>query len=132
MGTKHLFISDLNFNYKLWQSELSFYLQEINIYEEYLSEVAHKWTDKSVKAQVEHFQNQFIIQREQNEILTHDLKIKAEQLAAYAKHHETAINHVHFDKDTNILSEVSERVESFKNIFSELKTEFKKFLSKYL
>ena len=97
MATKHLFLSDLNFNYKLWQSELSFYLQEIGIYEEYLSEVAEKWTDKGVKTEVEHFQNQFIIQKGQNEILAHEIRIKAEDIAKYAKAHATAINHVHFE-----------------------------------
>ena len=118
MATRHLFLSDLNFNYKLWQSELAFYSQEIGIYEAYLSEVAEKWTDKGVKAEVEHFQNQFIIQREQNEILAHDLKIKMETLASYAKAHNTAINHVHFDDKNDSLSEITEKIDSYEKIFS--------------
>lgn len=132
MATKHIFLSDLNFYYKLCLSELAFYLAEIKIYEDHLAEVAQKWTDKSVKAEVEHFQNQFIVQREQNDILTHEFNIRMVELSDYAKSNATAVNHIHFDNHNAFLSKISERVESYKKIFGELKSDFRRFLSKYL
>jgi hypothetical protein len=132
MATKHLFLNDLHFNSKLWANEISFFQQEIGLYEGFLSEVAQRWTDKTVMSELEHFQNQFIIQREQSEILAHDIKLFQKEIADYAKVNDTAVNHKHFDAKAGELSSMDERVEIYKSICNELKTEFKNFLSKYL
>jgi hypothetical protein len=132
MATKHLFLSDLHFNHKLWQNELSFFQQEIGLYEGYLAEVAQRWSDKEVKSELEHFQNQFIIQREQSEILVHDIKLAQQAAANFAKENEVAIDHKHFDDKAGALATMAERVDTYKDIYNELKGDFKKFLAKYL
>jgi hypothetical protein len=132
MATKHLFLSDLHFNHKLWQNELSFFQQEIGLYEGYLAEVAQRWSDKEVKRELEHFQNQFIIQKEQAEILVHDIKLAQQAAANFAKENEVAIDHKHFDDKAGTLATMAERVDTYKDIYSELKGDFKKFLAKYL
>ncbi len=91
MATKHVYLTDLHVNFKLWENEVVFFQQEIGIYEGYLSEVASKWTDKEVLSELEHFQNQFIIQKNQADILAHDIKIFQENMANYAKDNQTAI-----------------------------------------
>jgi len=132
MATRHLFLSDLHFNHKLWQNELSFLQQEIGLYEGYLAEAAQRWSDKEVKSQLEHFQNQFIIQREQTEILVHDIKLAQQASANFAKEHEVAIDHKHFDDSAVALATLEERVNTHKDIYNELKGNFKTFLAKYL
>ena len=46
-----------------WLSKMKFYTDEISILKNRLGEIASKNSDKEVLAQVEHFQNQLIIQR---------------------------------------------------------------------
>ena len=132
MSTKHLTLSDLHFSHKLWQKEMNFYLDEITIYEGYLAEVAQRWTNKDVLSELEHFQNQFIIQKEQAEILSHDVKTTQESLEKFAKNNQTAIDHKYFDSSADLHLKMADRVETYKKIYSELKANFRNFLSKYM
>ena len=121
-------IDELHFEYQLWNSEASFFADELKIYQNRLEEIASKNTKSEVRAQIEHFQNQFIVQKEQIDILKHEVTVYEQALATYAKENPIAIDHKLFE--TN--SELTERAEMFKKIFSELKTEFKKFASEWM
>lgn len=132
MATKHLLLSDLHFSYKLWASEMAFFNQEILLFEGYLAEIAKRWTDPEVLSELEHLQNQFIIQKEQAEILEHDIKIFQQNMSLYARENETGIEHKYFDSKANEMSLMSNRVETYKSIYSTLKKEFKVYLSKYM
>ncbi|MBM3430464.1 MAG: hypothetical protein FJX99_05720 [Bacteroidetes bacterium] len=59
METKE-FIYDQHQKHLDYLNKLEFYMEEITILKERLSEVTAKNTDKEVLKQVEHFQNQFI------------------------------------------------------------------------
>jgi hypothetical protein len=132
MATKHLFLSDLHFSCKLWANEISFFNEEIGLFEGYLAEIAKRWTDSDVLAELEHFQNQFIVQKEQADILLHDINVFQNGMSVYAKNNETAIEHKHFDSKADEIGKVADRVETFKTIYSGLKKEFRVFLSKYM
>src|SRR6201984_3491948 len=71
--TKH--IDDLHFEHELWASEAKFYTDELKIYQKRLDEIASKNTSEDVRKQVEHFQNKFIIQKEQLDILNHEVTV---------------------------------------------------------
>ena len=49
-----------------WLSKMKFYTDEITILKNRLGEIASKNNQKDVLAQVEHFQNQLIIQKNSN------------------------------------------------------------------
>jgi len=132
MATKHIYLSDLHFDHKVWNNTLKFYKEELDLYAGYLAEVAERWTDKDVKAELEHFQNQFHIQNNELDTLVHDIKMHEEELTKFAKENETAIQHVHFDDHSEHHNAMGDRVATFKKIYEELKDEFKKFLAKYL
>jgi len=132
MATKHLFLSDLHFSFKLWANEMAFFNQEIALFEGYLAEIAKRWSDQEVLAELEHFQNQFIVQREQAELLAHDIKIFQQNMSVFAKDNESAIEHKYFDSKANETAKVAERVETYKSIYAAHKKEFRKFLSKYM
>lgn len=132
MATKHLFLSDLHFSYKLWANEIAFFNQEISLFEGYLAEIAKRWTDQEVLAELEHFQSQFIIQKEQADILQHDIKIFQQDMSQYAKENETGIEHKYFDSKADETGLISNRVETYKSIYSTLKKEFRVYLSKYM
>jgi hypothetical protein len=132
MATKHLFLSDLHFSFKLWANEMAFFNQEIALFEGYLSEIAKRWSDQDVLAELEHFQNQFILQKEQANILAHDIRTFQYNMSVFAKDNESAIEHKHFDSKADETSQVAERVETYKTIYATLKKEFNVFLSKYM
>lgn len=124
--TKH--IDDLHFEHQLWSSQAKFYTDELKIYQKRLEEIASKNTNIDVRKQVEHFQNQFIIQKEQLDILNHEITVHEQWLAKYAKEHPVAIDHKLFTdhKDMHVKSE------TFQKLYAELKDEFRKFVSKWM
>jgi hypothetical protein len=120
--TKH--IDELHFEHQLWTSEAKFYADELKIYQNRLAEVAAKNPSVEVRKQIEHFQNKFIIQKEQLDILNHEVTVHEQWLAKYAKEHPVAIDHRSFADHTVM----HEKMDSFHKIYNELKQEFKKFL----
>ena len=126
--TKPVYLQDLHFEHRLWTNQLSFYKQEVNIFENYLGEVSVKNTNHDAMAGVEHFQNQFIRQKEVIDELVHDIKIHEQNLAQFAKEHPVAIDHVHFHDHTSF----RDRMEMFEKIYAELKMEFRRFLAKWM
>ena len=124
MTTKMKHIDDLHFEHQLWMSEAKFFADELKIYQKRLAEVASKNTKEDVRKQVEHLQNQFIIQKEQLDILNHRVNEHEQWLEKYANNHPVAIDHKLFpDHDS-----MHEKMDTFKKLYSELKKEFLQFL----
>jgi hypothetical protein len=67
-------IYQLHEEHKTWLNKLLFYKDELKIMEKRILEVAERNTSKEVRALADHFTNQLIIQKEQIDILTHDIK----------------------------------------------------------
>ena len=124
--TKHL--DDLHFDHQLWKSEANFYADELKIYQKRLAEVASKNTSDEVRKQVEHFQNKFIIQKEQMDILNHEVNVHEQWLAKFAKENPVAIDHHLFADHTAM----HEKMQSFSKIYAELKNEFNHFLATWM
>lgn len=109
-----------------WKNSIDFYLDEIKILEERLGEVAQKNNKPSITANVEHFQNQFILQRESLQILRHDvhaqqLKVEADILPKNRLTDEEVIGNQDFLRDRQQVAE---------KIFIELRHSFYRFLSR--
>ena len=126
--TKNKHIDDLHFEHQLWTSEAKFFADELKIYQKRLEEVASKNTAQNILKQVEHFQNKFIIQKEQLGILNHEVTVHEQWLAKQAKNHPTAIDHQLFG-DHKVMHE---RMDVFRKIYAELKVEFNRFLASSL
>ena len=47
--------------------------------------------------EVEHFQNQFIVQKQNIDAFLHDINADEHKLVEFAKDHPVALNHVHFE-----------------------------------
>lgn len=121
-------LDELHFEHQLWASEARFFAEELKIYQNRLAEVASKNTATDVRKQVEHFQNQFIIQKEQLDIIHHLANEHEQWLAKYAKENPTAIDHVDF-ADHAVLRD---KVEIFKKLYTELKADFLKFVATWM
>ena len=110
-----------------WKSNVELVRSEISIFQNELKEIVEKNNHEEVLKGVEHFQNQFVRQLEVSDELLHDL---------HAKDHEYAIkSESGLDADT-ILTEadnkLKDRAITYDKLFTELKTEFRLFLEKWM
>ena len=107
---------------------MRFYMDELSIFENRLSELVQRNTKVEVTSEIEHFQNQFIRQREVAEQLISKCNDHEKFLANQAKEHPVAIDHMLFADHTKLRDEA----EVYDKIYSELKTEFMNLLRKWM
>jgi hypothetical protein len=113
---------------KEWANNLSFYKDEIKVMENRLGEIATKNTSKDILAQVEHFQNQLIIQKDQISKISHDLNLNNDAISSEIRKNPTAVDHRRISDHTAI----RESMQTFEKLFSELKTDLYGHLSKWM
>ncbi|MFM7851037.1 MAG: hypothetical protein ACKO96_03775, partial [Flammeovirgaceae bacterium] len=58
----------------MWLNEMIFFKEELGIFDKYLLEIVRKNTGQDIMKAIEHFQNQFIRQKEVIDELTHDIR----------------------------------------------------------
>jgi hypothetical protein len=117
-------IPKLHGEYRLWMNELNFCKEEIRIFERHLENVINNNTDPATTAQVEHFQNQFIREREVIDELKHKLNISERQLAGFVRELSgLGLESIKMDNHPNL----REEIKMFRKIYTELKNEFRKF-----
>ena len=121
-------INELHEEHRTWLNKLLFYEDELIIMASRIAEVEKKNTSKDVLALVDHFQNQLVIQKEQIDILKHDIK-------SHALFLEGAIIKNHDSIDDEKFSDHKKHRESilvFEKIFNDLRAELIQFLSKWM
>jgi hypothetical protein len=121
-------ISDLHLDHKEWLNALRFYKDELAIFEHRLEEVAQRNTKQDVMAQLEHFQNQFIREREVIDELRHDIKARENEVEKEHKDNPVAIEHRWF----NDHADLRDRFQTFERLYTELKGEFRRWLAERL
>ena len=121
-------LMELHAEHSEWQNKIRFYKEQLKNFENELSEFVKQNDSGEQMAAVEHFQNQFIMQREHLDIMRHDFK-----------QYENAIEHMQehaIDKTAeglHVLQENnSDRLLQFEKLFHELRHEFYAFLNKSL
>lgn len=122
------YIADLHFDHMEWINSLRFYKEEIAILERRLEEIVRRNNKPDVLAELEHFQNQFIREKEVIDELRHDIKVHENFLEKESKEHPVAIDHRYFTDHT----ELRDRFVTFEKIYAELKLEFHKWLAKHM
>jgi hypothetical protein len=123
-GTKHL--SDLHFEHQVWLNTLQFCKDEITIFERRMGELATRNTNSTLLAELEHFQNQYIRQREVIDVLRHDIKQHENFLEKESLEHPTAIDRRSFTDH----AELRNQMETFEKLYRELKDEFYRWVAK--
>ncbi len=127
-STKHIYMKDLHFELKVWLNELNFFKEEVGFFENRLMEVARKNTDREMMIELEHFQNQFIRQKEVIDETRHDVKQAENQLELFAHDHPIASDHIYFDDHGSL----RESMNIFRDIYTDLKKNFLRFLAKWM
>ncbi|SHF48647.1 hypothetical protein [Flavisolibacter ginsengisoli] len=122
-------IRSLHLEYQLWVRELIFYKEEIKIFESHLEDLVSRNTRQGVQVQIEHFQNQFICQKEVIDILKHKLNISERQLAAFVYDLSGGvIDSIRMDNH----SELREEIQTFRRLYKKLKTYFRHFETEWM
>ncbi len=111
-----------------WHQRMSFYKDEIKVLQNRLGEVVNKNTSKDMLAQAEHFQNKFIVFRNNIDELNHKINVSEDQLMDHIKQNPTAVDHRKVEDHTEVRSEVSEMEKSF----SDLRGEVHAYLAKWM
>lgn len=121
-------IGDLHLDQREWLNALKFYKEDIAILEHRLEDIVRRNTGQEVMAELEHFQNQFIREREVIDELRHDIKQEENVLEKEMKDHPVAIEHRYFADHTDL----RDRFQTFEKLYRELKQEFHHWLVKWM
>lgn len=111
-----------------WTRELSFYKDELAVLNTRLEEVAKQNTGSEVMAQVEHFQNKFIMLREQLDILKHDVNLRNEAVNKLAAERPEHIGERYTTESDALL----DRMKDYARSIADTRYEFNTFLARTL
>lgn len=111
-----------------WLKKLDFYKDEISILKGRLEELATKNNAQDVLAEVERFQNQFIIQRNNIDEIAHKVREHEQSLLEEIKSNPVAVDH----RKVEYHAVEQDLVNSFEKVFNEVREDFNKFSSKWM
>jgi NAD-dependent SIR2 family protein deacetylase len=111
-----------------WHQKMSFYKDEIKVLQNRLGEVVNKNTSKDMLAQAEHFQNRFIVFKNNIDELNHKINLSEDQLMLSIKQNPTAVDHRKVEDHREVREEVTVIDKSFTDLRSEVNT----YLSKWM
>jgi predicted RNase H-like nuclease (RuvC/YqgF family) len=121
-------ISELHTEHTEWLNKFSFYREEIQSFNNRLSDLVKANSIVEVTAQIEHFQNQFIRQNEVIDELRHEIRSHESSLVQQVGANPVASDH----RTVTDHAGLRDKVLTFEKIYTELKQEFNHFLSKSL
>ncbi|MFL1895316.1 hypothetical protein ACJRPK_06410 [Aquimarina sp. 2-A2] len=87
-----------HFEHQHWRRQLLFWEDELKFFENRLSELVGRWTKKDVLAQLEHFQNQFILHKEVIDTLQHDINVHETDMSEHSKKGKSEVLNTNFTK----------------------------------
>ncbi|MFZ4426967.1 MAG: hypothetical protein ACOYOO_07405 [Saprospiraceae bacterium] len=117
---------DLHFEHILWIKELDFFEGELKFFENRLGDLVMRYRSIEVLAQLEHFQNQFIRQKEVLDKLSRDIRVHEQALSLKIKKEQPLSDLLPGEH-----TELRRRMADFRKIYSGLKEKFFAFLAKW-
>lgn len=106
--------------HKEWQGKINFYKEQISSLTGELDDFVMREKNPESLANVEHFQNQFIRQREVLDIMRHDFKQHENAIEGHSENPLQNLAAMHMSE--------REKLTQFEKIFKELREEFHNFL----
>jgi len=128
MEKEVIYNTDLHFEHKQWRRELFFWEDELKSFKNRLSKLMTGWTDKEVLAQLEQYQNEFILHGGVIDDLLETIEVHETRLAGYSMKGEDVL-------DIDLVKkhlEFRNKMETQRQIYADLKKEFFRFLTKYM
>ncbi len=121
-------IATLHKDHEEWINKLNFYKDDIAVFSNRLQEVAGKNNSKEFSAELEHFQNQLILQKEQIDTLKHAIHAHEHDLETSVALNPIASDHRRLP-DHNGRQEDLKR---FEELFASLRKELLAFLTVWM
>jgi hypothetical protein len=112
-----------------WLRALAFYKQELSILKQRLTEVAGKNSHSDVLKQVEHFENQFDIQANNINKLSHDIKANVSNAGIEAK--ASGAGYIDGDLLTQHTA-IGQKFEAEEKTINELRHSFTQFAAQWM
>lgn len=119
-----VYLTELHEDHQEWLLALAFYKDELRSFNNRLGEVATANTATEVLQKVEHFQNQFDIQRQNIADLEHAIQADEKRITASVLANPVASEHRKLEDNVAL----REDMVGFEKIFISLKVEYIKFL----
>ncbi len=126
--TEVVYDENCHFEHQSWKSELDFWRDELKIFNNRLSELITRWTQKEVLKQLEHFQNEFILHGGVIEDLQETFEKHEASIAAHSKQGNESMDFALVKKHIKF----RDRIQTQRLIYADLKKEFFSFLTKYM
>lgn len=121
-------VSHCGNDHQQWIKSIDFYKDDIKTLQTRLAEIATRNSTKEVLAGVEHFQNQFIVQRNNMDELKHRIHEHDDKVAKDVQTHVGKIESAQVSEHQNI----KEEFEGFEKVVKDLRKEFNEFLAKWM
>ncbi len=128
MKKELIYNEDLHFEHENWQQELNFWDDEMKSFHLRLEELVNRWTDHKVLAEIEKFQNQFMIQEKELDAVKNQIQMHEKNMAAHYEKNEDVLNKMFVDQHLTL----REVMQTQRNLYNDLKREFFKFMTKYM
>lgn len=125
--TPSIRIGDLDLELKNWLDTLRFYREEIMVFEHHMEALAQRAHPQEELARLEHFQNQYIRQREVIDELRHDLKQHENRLEEEPRDQPIETDH----SCSTGHAALRDRMLTFEKLYKEVKEEFVGWLSRH-
>ncbi len=119
---------DLHFEHENWERELNFWKDELKSFHIRLEELVMRWTDQDVLAEIEKFQNQFMIQEEEFDSIENQIAMHEKNMAEHYEKNEDVLNKMFVSQHLTL----REVMETERNLYNNLKKDFFRFMSKYM
>ena len=111
-----------------WLNVLSFYKDDIKIMQKRIEEIVQKNTSHDIMAQVEHFQNQLIIQQRNIDEMRDHIQQDEKLLVATVNKNIVAVDHRKVEDHTG----ERQNIAAFEKNFEDLRKNLNRFLAKYM
>jgi hypothetical protein len=122
-----VYVKDLNFDHELWDNEMKFYRNELEIFEHRLEQDVVRLNDRDALRELEHFQNQFIRQNEVLDILNKKVRKNRKNVTRLSEEGKIADD---LDAVKNYVA-LRDEFEIFEKIYYSLKRKFVDFNHKH-
>ena len=126
---KKVNIAHVNNEHSYWLRSLNFYKTEISILKGILTEIAKKNTGTDVMKNVEHFENQFKVQTDNIDRLSHNIHANLDRISSQA--HDSNAGYI----DAALLSEhtsLSDKFENEVHILTDMIKSFRTFAGEWM
>lgn len=121
-------VSHCGNDHLMWTKSMDFYDQDIDTLESRLVEIVKKNNVQEAMAGVEHFQNQFIVQRNNIDEIRHNINVHTGKVARDAQEHAGKMESVLDEEHDSI----RDQFENFERVMNALRHEFNRFMAKWM